>query len=160
GLSGPAGKQDLAQYMYGRDLEYAPGSQPVFNQKNYSNYGYVLLSLVVEKVSGQDYFQYLRSQVLAPDGINEVAVYPTAAGARPANLVEADDPGLGESALAPKAAGMVPAIYSGDGMVKEACVGSCGLAATATALTQVIRRHAVWGIGGRVTGAREGSTWG
>ena len=43
-LKNPATKRDVATYMYSRrDLEFAPGT----NSK-YSNYGYLLASLVVE----------------------------------------------------------------------------------------------------------------
>lgn len=158
GLGGPAGKRDIAAQMYARDLDYAPGSAPDPKGWIYNNYGYLLASLVVEQVAGQDYFEFLRSQVLQPDGISEVAVYPTAAGSLPAGLAPIDDAGLGLSALAPHSSAQVPVVFGGDGMVKETAVGSCGLAASATALTQFIHRHATWGIGGRNVSARAGST--
>jgi CubicO group peptidase (beta-lactamase class C family) len=112
---------------------------------------------VIEQVTGQDYLQFLRSQVLQPDGINEVDVYPTAP-ARPASLIAAEDQDFGLSALAPRSNAQVPAVFGGDGMVKETAIGSCGLAASATAMTQLIRRHAAWGTGGRMVSARSGST--
>ena len=52
----------------------------------------------------------------------------------------------------------MPAVYGGDGMAKESALGSCGLAASATALARVIGTHAVWGMGGRMNGRRDGST--
>jgi len=158
GLNGPAGKRDIALEMYGRTLDYAPGNAPDPKGMIYNNYGYLLLSLVVEKVSGQDYFQFLRAQVLQPDSISEVDVYPTAAANRPANLIAAEDEGAGLSALAPHSNVQVPAVFGGDGMVKETAVGSCGLAASATAMVQLIHKHAAWGIGGRAVSARSGST--
>jgi len=158
GLNGPAGKRDIALEMYGRTLDYAPGMAPDPKGMIYNNYGYLLLSLVVEKVSGQDYFQFLRAQVLQPDGISEVDVYPTAAANRPANLIAAEDEGVGLSALAPHSNAQVPAVFGGDGMVKETAVGSCGLAASASAMAQFIHKHAAWGMGGRAASARSGST--
>jgi CubicO group peptidase (beta-lactamase class C family) len=157
-LIGPAGKRDVAAHMYARDLDYAPGAAPDPKGWIYNNYGYLLASLVVEQVAEQDYFQFLRSEVLQPDRISEVEVYPTAAGGRPPNLIAAEDEALGLSALAPRSDAQVPAVFGGDGMVKETAVGSCGLAASATALTQFIHRHAVGGIGDRTVGARGGST--
>jgi CubicO group peptidase (beta-lactamase class C family) len=158
GLRGPAGKRDIAAQMYSRDLDYAPGSPPGQKASIYNNYGYLLASLVVERVTGQDYVQFLRSQVLLPDGISEVSVYPTAAASLPPGLAPIDDGGLGLSALAPHSNAQVPVVFGGDGMVKETAVGSCGLAASATAMTRFIQRHAAWGIGGRRTSARAGST--
>jgi CubicO group peptidase (beta-lactamase class C family) len=158
GLGRPAGKRDIAAQMYARDLDYAPGAAPDPKGWIYNNYGYLLASLVVEHVTGQDYVQFLRNQVLQPDGISEVDVYPTAAASLPAGLAPIDDDGLGLSALAPNSKAQVPVIFGGDGMVKETAVGSCGLAASATALTQFIHRHAAWGMGGRSLTARAGST--
>jgi CubicO group peptidase (beta-lactamase class C family) len=158
GLNGPAGKRDIAAHMYGRTLDYAPGAAPDPKGFIYNNYGYLLASLVVEQVTGQDYVQFLRSQILQPDGISEVEVYPTAAGSRPPHLASAEDPILGLSALAPKSNARVPLVFGGDGMVKETAVGSCGTAASATALAQFIHRHAAWGNGGRRVSARSGST--
>ena len=158
GLRGPARMRDIAAQMYARDLDYAPGAPPDKKDSIYNNYGYLLASLVVEQVAGQDYVQFLRSQVLKPDGISEVSVYPTAAASLPPGLAPIDDGGLGLSALAPTSNAQVPVVFGGDGMVKETAVGSCGLAASATAMTQFIRRHAVWGVGGRRVSARAGST--
>src|SRR2546429_9763749 len=43
----------------------------------------------------------------------------------------------------------VPAVYGGDGQIKEIAAGCAGIAASATALTQFIHLHAVWGNGPR-----------
>ena len=50
--------------MYARDLDYAPGPAPDPSLSIYSNYGYLLLTLVVEQTTGQDYVQFLRSELL------------------------------------------------------------------------------------------------
>jgi D-alanyl-D-alanine carboxypeptidase len=42
-------------------LEFAPGTDD-----RYSNAGYVVLGLVIEKVSGRSYFDFVRARVLAP----------------------------------------------------------------------------------------------
>lgn len=55
-------------------------------------------------------------------------------------------------------------IYGGDGQIKEVAVGCAGLAASATALTQVIHTYRVWGNGLRTPSSgpweweRSGST--
>jgi CubicO group peptidase (beta-lactamase class C family) len=157
-LSGPARMRDVAAHMYARDLDYPPGSPPGPEKLLYNNYGYLLAALVVEQVSGQNYMEFLRTHVLQRDGITEVEPYPTAPSPRPADLVSAEDDGVGPSALFIHSPTPVPAVFGGDGMVKETAIGSCGLAASATALTQFIRRNAAWGIGGRNLSARSGST--
>jgi len=57
----------LADYvtLYGtRGLEFEPGSKWA-----YSNYGFLLLGLVIEKVSGQSYYDYVREHVYKPAGM-------------------------------------------------------------------------------------------
>jgi CubicO group peptidase (beta-lactamase class C family) len=153
-LNGPVTKRDVAKYMYARNLDFTPGT----NNK-YSNYGYLLLSLLVEVVTKKDYFTYLKSAVLDPANITEVKVWPTVANPRPAGEVIQEDTGLGLSAVNIKSGLLVPAVYGGDGEIKEVGAGPCGLAASANAMVQFIRTHAVWGNGGRAPGAaRAGST--
>jgi len=51
--------------LYGtRDLAFEPGSR-----WEYSNYGFLLLGLIVEKVGGQDYYEYVREHVYKPAGM-------------------------------------------------------------------------------------------
>jgi D-alanyl-D-alanine carboxypeptidase len=45
-------------------LEFAPGTDD-----RYSNAGYVVLGLVIERVSGQSYYDYVRAHVLVPAGM-------------------------------------------------------------------------------------------
>ena len=68
-LKKPVTKLDVATYMYKqRNLDFAPGT----NNK-YSNYGYLLASAVVEKVTGKGYFEYLKTTILDPEKIADVA---------------------------------------------------------------------------------------
>jgi CubicO group peptidase (beta-lactamase class C family) len=51
--------------LYGkRDLAFEPGSR-----WEYSNYGFLLLGLVIEKASGEDYYDYVRDHVYKPAGM-------------------------------------------------------------------------------------------
>jgi CubicO group peptidase (beta-lactamase class C family) len=51
--------------LYGaRGLEFEPGSK-----WQYSNYGFVLLGVIVERVSGQSYYDYVRDHVFKPSGM-------------------------------------------------------------------------------------------
>lgn len=153
-LGHAAGKLDVAHYMYGRMLDFTPGT----NNK-YSNFGYLLSSAVVEHVTGMPFFDYVKTTLLVPAGISEVLLSPTAAAQRPANEAICEDEGLGLSALDPSSPLLVPFVYGGDGEIKEVGAACAGLAASATALTQFIHLHAVWGNGPRAANyARSGST--
>jgi len=54
-----------------KPLEFEPGSR---NQ--YSNGGYVVLGLIVEKASGQDYYAYVRDHIFKPAGMAETDSFP------------------------------------------------------------------------------------
>lgn len=153
-LSKPVTKLNLATYMYKkRNLKHDPGTKD-----NYCNYGYVLLTLVIEKISGKDYFTFLKTEVLDKIGVSEVKVWPTQANPRASNEVATESAGLGLSPLLLSSDKQVPNVYGGDGMIKEVAAGSCGMASSAHAMVQTIRHHAAWGSGGRSVSARAGST--
>ena len=51
--------------LYGaRGLEFEPGSK-----WEYSNYGFLLLGVIVEKASGQSYYDYVRDHIFKPAGM-------------------------------------------------------------------------------------------
>ncbi len=152
-------KLDVCKYMYARMLDFAPGT----NNK-YSNFGYLLASALVEKVTGKEFFDYLKTQLLQPEGMAEVKIWPTVATPRASDEVVHEDQGLGQSAVDVASNLLVAAVYGGDGEIKEVGEACCGLAASATALTKFIHKHAVWGNGPRLGNgtfgwsARSGST--
>ncbi len=154
-LNRAVNKNDLATYMYKkRNLKDKPGLKD-----NYSNYGYVLLSLIIEKLTGKNYWDYLKKEVLDKINVTEVKVWPTVSATRAADEVVTESSGLGLSAVNVSSPLLVPAVYGGDGMIKEVAAASCGIASSANAMVQTIRHHAVWGTGGRMAGAaRSGST--
>ena len=65
--------QDYVKLYGKRDVEFEPGSK-----WKYSNYGFLLLGLVVEKASGQNYYDYLREHVYAPAGMASTDSLPEA----------------------------------------------------------------------------------
>jgi CubicO group peptidase (beta-lactamase class C family) len=151
GSTSPVNRLGIARYMYARPLDFAPGT----NYK-YSNYGYLLLSAIVEHVSGMDFFDYVQKTLLQPAGITEVLLSSTLASQRATNEEICEDEGLGLSPTELKSQLLVPAVYGGDGQIKEVAAGCAGLAASATALTQFIHLHAVWGNGPRPA---NGGSW-
>jgi len=65
--------------LYGsRPLTFEPGSK-----WEYSNYGFILLGVVIEKVSGQSYYEYVRDHVYKPAGM-------TSSGSEPEDQVVSD----------------------------------------------------------------------
>ena len=63
----PASARDLIDFMAGEPLQFDPGTAWA-----YSNFGYVLLGRVIERVSGISYVDYLRTEVLEPLGIRGI----------------------------------------------------------------------------------------
>jgi CubicO group peptidase (beta-lactamase class C family) len=64
----------LADYvrLYGkRGLEFEPGSRWA-----YSNYGFLLLGVVIERVTGQSYYDYVQQHVYAPAGMTRSGSLP------------------------------------------------------------------------------------
>ena len=144
GLNRAVLKLDVAKYMYGQALQYTPGTNSA-----YSNYGYLLLTAIVEAVTGLPYFTYVQEKVLAPLGITEVLLSSTAAQQRDPSEAICEDQGLGLDPINITSNLQIPAVYGGDGQIKEVAAGPAGLAASATALTQFIHHNLVWGNGPR-----------
>ena len=58
--------------LYGqRAVEFEPGSR-----WQYSNYGFLLLGVLIEKVSGQSYYDYVRDHIFKPAGMTATASEP------------------------------------------------------------------------------------
>lgn len=55
---------ELIMIVANRRLGFQPGAS-----RKYSNFGYMLLSKVIEKISGQNYWEYVQTNVLSPAGI-------------------------------------------------------------------------------------------
>jgi CubicO group peptidase (beta-lactamase class C family) len=155
GLTTALGKADLASYMYGQPLQFDPGSPPA-GVDTYSNYGYVLLGMVIEKVTGMTYWDYVRQNILAPLGISDVAPAQTLRSQRAPSEVQYDDPGLGLSAVDPTSTLLTPYAYGGEGWKIETMDSAGGLMATTKALVTMAHTWAVWGLGPRVPSTRTG----
>jgi len=70
--------QDYVKLYGNRGPEFEPGSR-----WQYSNYGFLLLGVIVEKVSGQNYYDYVRDHIFTPAGM-------IATGSEPEDQVVAD----------------------------------------------------------------------
>jgi len=60
---------ELLDYFADKDLKFEPGSSYA-----YSNFGYVLLAVMMEKVSGLSYEQLLKNRILIPAGMTSSGV--------------------------------------------------------------------------------------
>ena len=63
--------QDYVKLYGNRALEFEPGSR-----WQYSNYGFVLLGVLIEKVSGQSYYDYVQQHIFKPAGMTATASEP------------------------------------------------------------------------------------
>ena len=61
---------DLLPFFVNEPLIFEPGTK-----WEYSNAGYVVLGLIIEKVSGQNYFDYVREHVFKPAGMSNTDSY-------------------------------------------------------------------------------------
>lgn len=62
-LEVPPAKEDFYRLVLRNRLRFMPG-----DWEKYSNFGYLLLSEIIEKVSGKPYDQFIREEVLRPAG--------------------------------------------------------------------------------------------
>jgi D-alanyl-D-alanine carboxypeptidase len=62
--------KDYLPLFADKPLEFEPGART-----QYSNGGYVVLGLIVEKASGQDYYAYVREHIFKPAGMNDTDSY-------------------------------------------------------------------------------------
>ncbi len=66
-LTPPTLEQDIKFFMQS-DLDFTPGSAPA-SGAGYSNFGYMLLGLIVEKASGISYTTYVNDYIFTPIGV-------------------------------------------------------------------------------------------
>ena len=62
--------QDYLPLFVNEPLQFEPGSKNA-----YSNAGYVVLGLLIERLSGQDYYSYVRNHILAPAGMTRTGSF-------------------------------------------------------------------------------------
>lgn len=60
---------DAVRFMLNKPLQFEPGSKSV-----YSNYGYMVLGRVIEKISGQSYEQFIQKHLTKPLGLTSIKV--------------------------------------------------------------------------------------
>lgn len=63
--------QDYLPFFVRDSLLFEPGTQ-----RRYSNAGFIVLGLIIEKLSGQDYYAYEREHIFRPAGMTNTDWYP------------------------------------------------------------------------------------
>ena len=69
GIKPPVDTKAIVKFVLGKNLNYTPGTE-----KAYSNLGYSILGLIIEKVSGIPYEDYCRKTILEPLGIYDMKI--------------------------------------------------------------------------------------
>ena len=92
--------------MKGMPLDFDPGEKFA-----YSNFGYIVLGRVIERVSGMPYAEYVRARVLQPVGANRTQQGRSRMRDALADEVKYYWPGAGVNAP------LVPSVFPGEGMV-------------------------------------------
>ena len=64
------GLKDFLPLFVGEPLQFEPGSQTA-----YSNAGYIVLGLLIERISGQNYYDYVREHIFQPAGMTRTASF-------------------------------------------------------------------------------------
>ncbi|MCQ2147135.1 MAG: beta-lactamase family protein [Bacteroidales bacterium] len=68
-LSTPPDHETLVKIVLKRPLGFVPGTS-----QYYSNFGYLLLSMIIEKVSGMDYERFIQDNILLPAGCTDMHI--------------------------------------------------------------------------------------
>ena len=106
GTPAPASIETIVRYMKGMPFDFNPGEKVA-----YSNFGYALLGLIIERVSGMKYEDYVRSRVLLPVGAKRTRSGRTRMSDAWPDEVKYYLPGM--SVNLPQ----VPSVFPGEGMV-------------------------------------------
>jgi CubicO group peptidase (beta-lactamase class C family) len=69
GIKPPADTKTIVRFALDKRLQYTPGTG-----RAYSNLGYSILGLIIEKVSGMSYEDYCRKEIFEPIGIYDMTI--------------------------------------------------------------------------------------
>jgi CubicO group peptidase (beta-lactamase class C family) len=96
----PVSKLQVARYMAGQPLQFAPGAE-----QEYSNLGYLLLGLIIERLRGTTYTAAVQQRMFTPLGLTRPHRSPTRqADQRPGSARQHDTaPGWDDLRIAPSA---------------------------------------------------------
>ena len=102
----PASAETLVRYMKGMPLDFNPGEKHA-----YSNFGYIILGRVIERVSGISYKEYVRTRVLQPVGATRTQQGRSRLSDALEDEVKYYYPGMGVTEP------LSPSVFPGEGLV-------------------------------------------
>lgn len=70
-------KHDIVRYMWSRPLQFDPGTED-----HYSNFGYLLLGLAIEKATGDSWIKSVRDLIATPLGIDDFSLSSASSSSR------------------------------------------------------------------------------
>lgn len=135
GKPSPPTQVDIARCMMGRPLDHDPGARHA-----YSNFGYLLLGLIIEQVTGMDYVRYVNDAILGPAGVpaGEVSLGRSLPALRNPREPEVYyDPGTAKNVFNPSAT--VP--FADGGFHLEVMEAHGGLISSARAYARFLMRY-------------------
>ena len=106
GAPAPASSETLVRYMKGMPLDFNPGEKFA-----YSNFGYIILGRVIERLSGMKYEQFVRERVLQPVGASRTQQSKSLMRNALAEEVKYYMPGVGLNAA------LTQSVFPGEGVV-------------------------------------------
>src|SRR5215467_13823099 len=141
GVAFPPPPSAIISYMLDRPLDFNPGARFA-----YSNFGFLVLGRIIEKVSGQTYTDFVRLQILTPMGIERMRQGRTPLSLRaPGETRYYDYPGAPlVDSLMPGVSGKVPEPYSGI-IAWESIDSVGGWIASSIDLTRIFSMLDGWG---------------
>jgi len=109
----PVRPEHIVRYMIGKPLDFEPGERHA-----YSNWGYLALGLVVEKLTGQSYEAYVRKEIFTPLGIKRMRLGKGAIEDRAPGEVKYYDSQkrMGLAVEGPRIGEMVPLPYGAENL--------------------------------------------
>ena len=139
GVASPPSKENIARWVLGKPLDHTPGTTDA-----YSNFGYMLLGLIIEQETGQDYTTYLRDEIMNPLGVPDSEI---ALGRTLASLANPREPYY-------HAAGQGTSVYPPHGLAEwpygpwhlEAMEAHGGLIASARAVAEFLDGYWINGV--------------
>lgn len=130
----PATLRDVIEYKIQRPLDNDPNTWAA-----YSNYGTMVMSYLVENITETPYMDFLREKIL--NGL-DVRLYETDGEAHDNDKIIAESRMTGYDPRQPQNYDdKVPAVYGGDGAIKEETAGAFSLAASASTIARFIGNH-------------------
>jgi CubicO group peptidase (beta-lactamase class C family) len=159
--SAPLTETQFAQYLYGIKLLSTPGFTSL-----YSNVGYFLLGMVIEKATKESFYDYVQKSLMKPLSMSNWTISPTSQADADPNEVFADDPYTGPSVFNLTAnAPIEPFNFEGGDIIWEVAQAPSDYVTNAESVSKFIGTYNVYGLGGRqIDYARDGcipgaSTW-